>query len=434
MSHEDIVFNGNTFVENLNLILRKEPVDLDASIASFASKTLIDGVGTGSNGFLSTIATDTNPFVNWDGFVAHWKNLNPAGDETALLNSFLTDFKAQIGYVNGNPPTSDWHILSETIQGTGTDLDGFPRGVADALIEEYFKRSFSHFLATYRYVNPSDETQLASPGSVGVVGSATTAGANFFKEWARFMSRTAEFDDSTSGPGTAPNNVDFAAYEQIYSVFFPAEAGETAAEVQARYEARVRDFWKEQALGNGSLSVGGAWFIPSHSFDEWMEQLREEFIQGSVNKSTQLTTVGTPATKRVLVIDRVLRLLILMIDIMQRISASQAQRLTFLTNWQQAYTDLITQVPQFAQGDGTPLGGAAGQDDTGAMKAFRNKDANPHMQAVLEKVRARRSSVQDEAKQTQTTINSSQDAANQQTQMATSLLQQLSTILSQIFR
>jgi hypothetical protein len=250
------------------------------------------------------------------------------------------------------------------------------------------------------------------------------------------MSRTAELDDSTSSSGSSLDNLDMASFEQIYSILFPAESGETAAEVTARYAARMRQFWKEQALNNGSQAVNGAWFIPSQSFDEWFEQLRNEFIQGTTRRSTQLTTVGTPATERVLVIDRVLRLLIMMIDILQRISATQAQRLTFLTNWQEAYTDLLTQVPQFAQGDGSPLGVGGDEDDeaAAAAKAFRNNDVNPHMQNILENVRARRSAVQDEAKQMQTSINSSQDASNQQTQMATSLLQQLSTILSQIFR
>lgn len=449
MSHEDIVFNGNIFVDNLKLILRKDPIDSAADLALLESKTFLDGIGTGSAGFLSMVKTNTNPFVDWDGFVTFWKSINPTvtvAQEAELLDDFVADFRAKIGYIDdpsGDEPlaNTDWSILAG--DSSTTDSSGFPNGVDDALIVEYFKRSFSHFLGTYPYIHP-DIDHDSNPGTpdqpdiVGSVGDATTAGDNFFTKWNQFMTRTAEFDDSTTGAGTA--NVDFAAYEQIYRIFFPPVAGEIELDVQARYVDRVRSFWKGQALENGAKSAGGAWFIPSQSFDEWFEQLRGDFILGSQKRSTQLFTTSsvltdpvtgakTPSSEKILVIDRILRLLILMIDILQRISASQAQRLTFLTTWQQAYTELIVEVPQFTQGDGTPLG-----EPTAAAKAFRNKDVNPHMQSILEKVRARRSAVQDEAKALQTTINQTQDAVNQQTQMATSILQQLSTILSQIFR
>jgi len=93
----------------------------------------------------------------------------------------------------------------------------------------------------------------------------------------------------------------------------------------------------------------------------------------------------------------------------------------------------MTQVPQFAAGASGPSGGllAAG---TKRAQGFRNKEVNPHMQSVLQNVQARRSNIQDLAKSTQTTITQSQDASNQLTQMGTSLIQQLSTILSQIYR
>jgi hypothetical protein len=423
-SGSDIVFNGNTFVDNLKLILSKDVLDITP--AALDSRKYMDTTFAGKSaaGFLATISTDTNPLLDWSSFLAAWKTYS--GDTTNdLLAKFVKDFKTMINYQDGNPSGSDWHALSSNVNGSGNDADGFPKSVDDALIEEYFKRSFSSFVGAYPYVDPNDESKKAAAGSKGIVGSTSTAGDNFFTSWTQFMARTSEFDDGTTTTAVP----DIAAYEKVYSIFFPAEAGETPADVQARYVARLRKFWKEQALVNGAKSPDNAWFIPSQSFDEWFEELRDDFIQGKSVKSTQLTTVGTPATERVLVIDRILRLLIQIIDVLQRISAAQSQRLSFLTTWQQAYTDMITQVPQFAQGDGTPLG-----TSSSSAKAFRNKDVNPHMQSVLEKVRARRSAVQDEAKQTQTTINQSQDASNQQTQMATSLIQQLSTILSQIFR
>ena len=56
------------------------------------------------------------------------------------------------------------------------------------------------------------------------------------------------------------------------------------------------------------------------------------------------------------------------------------------------------------------------------------------MGSLQTKVRAWRDQVGDEAKQMQTALNQSTDAANQQANMGSALLQQLSTILSQIYR
>jgi hypothetical protein len=386
-------------------------------------------------GFLASINADTNPLIDWQSFLQAWKNYS--GDTTNDLEAeFIDDFKKQVGFVdaNGDPVTdpagTDWEALTNVI---GEDQQ--PLGITDDIIKTFWKASFSHFLGSYPYEevasdideNP-DTPDVMVPKSIG---DATTAPDNFFTAWTTYMARSAEIDDSTSGLGdTSANGVDLAAYEQIYVSFFPQETGETPAQVQARYVSRLSKFYEKSLKENGAGSVENGWFIPSHHFDEWFEDLREDFIKDVTVTSVEIrTTVTSDAAHRILVIDRILRLLVEMVDVLQRISAAQAQRLSFLTNWQQAYTELVTDVPQFAQGDGSPLeGGGKGP------KAFRNNDVNPHMQAILEKVRARRSNVQDEAKQMQTTINQTQDAANQQTQMATSLLQQLSTILGQIFR
>jgi len=421
MSNEDIVFNGNNFIDNLKFILQKDPAQLGNLPTGGAARSYMNSIAPDSARlFLATITTDRNPFIDWDVFLDAWKDFS-SDPTNNLLDAFVTDFKERIGYEDGNPPGGDWYVLSETIQGAGLDADGFPQGINDDLITEYFKRSFSRFLATYPY-------ESDTPGGPPIrVGSVATAGDNFFQEWSKFMTRTAEFFDGTT-TGVVP---DFLSYSKVYEVFFPQQPGESLADFNIRYRAQLRDFWKEQALENGAGSTDNAWFIPSQSFDEWFEQLREQFIRSDTVRSTRLFTVSTSATEKVLVIDRILRLLVDLIDTLQRISASQADRLRFLTVWQQAYTDLVTQVPLFSEGDGS---GSPLSNDSDEAREFRNEQVNPQMQNILEKVRARRSAVQDEAKQMQTTINQTQDGANQQTQIATALLQQLSTILSQIFR
>lgn len=155
MAHEDIVFNDNKFVENLNIILRKEPSgDLDTFIstklnvngiftdeAPLLKEFLINSVdpveisvGTFQQGdaVLSQVSTDANPFIDWDRFVALFE-ANTSVTGAQLLEAFVLDFKLLIGF-----DTDDWNVLAG--DSTLEDADGFPLGVDDLLIEEYFKR------------------------------------------------------------------------------------------------------------------------------------------------------------------------------------------------------------------------------------------------------------------------------------------------------
>lgn len=423
MSTQDVVFNGNSFVDNLNLLLTKhiQPVtEADLDSLSYMNTAVS---GKTAAGFLSTIKTDANPFVDWDSFLQAWKNYSGDTSTTGLLNAFLADFKKQIGYVDGNPSGSDWYVLSEAVQGTG-------KGVTDATIQTFFTRSFGSFLSNYPYELVDTDSNPDTAPIPSNVGDATTAGTNFFTNWTKFMASSTDLQTATSASDPDLNGLNLSAFELTYTVFFPAEGGETAADVQNRFYARLKKFVDDEVKGSGGGSSGNGWFIPSRSFHTWFNDIRDEFITQSSKTSVEVHTTVTPeSAKRVLVIDRVLRLLITITSTLQRISASQAQHLSFLTSWTDAYTNLVTDVPQFTQGQANPIG-----DGSKASKAFRNNDVNPHMQSILDKIKARRENVQDSAKQMQTTINSTQDAANQQTQLATSLLQQLSTILGQIFR
>jgi hypothetical protein len=215
------------------------------------------------------------------------------------------------------------------------------------------------------------------------------------------MAVTAQIKDSTDTTGP----YDIASFEKVYLAFgFPA----------ADFATKLKEFYDSQVADTG-------WFIPSQAFKDWFEQMRTDYL-----KSLELSTVGAANGDRLLVIDRILRLLIAMIDVLQRVSASQAERLTFLTHWQQVYTNQLNDVHIFSKGDDTTVG------EKGDANAIGS--ANTIMQTQQEKIRGRRSAIQDEAKQMQTVINQSQDAANQQTNMATAILQQMSSILSTIYR
>ena len=132
---------------------------------------------------------------------------------------------------------------------------------------------------------------------------------------------------------------------------------------------------------------------------------------------------------RVRIIDRVFALLVTMIEVLQKTTATLAERLGFLTSWQKAYTDQMDQVHTFVQNNGDAF-----SDETGDSSRQMRDELNRINTTFTEQMRSRRSIVSDDAKALQTAVNQLSDAVNQQTNMATSLIQQLSTILSVIFR
>lgn len=129
-----------------------------------------------------------------------------------------------------------------------------------------------------------------------------------------------------------------------------------------------------------------------------------------------------------IILNRIFRLLTSMIETLQQVGVAQAQRLTFFTNWQAAYTDEMNQIHAFVKdnGDGIDGGGSSDGDS-------RN-NLNQVNASYTEKIRANSSALNDAAKALQSNVNSTNDAQQQQATLATSLLQQMGTILSSIFR
>lgn len=168
--------------------------------------------------------------------------------------------------------------------------------------------------------------------------------------------------------------------------------------------------------------------------NEFPTTLRQE-IDIASDYTIVNTSVTTDSSARVLVINRLFKLIAEMIDVIQQVAASQAQYLTFLTQWQKAYTDLISEVKTFTRSDGTVFG-IVGDRENASIQTF-DEDRNEVNSTNLtrrERLSNLRGVVSDTAKREQSRINQSQDAATQQGQFATSLIQQLSTILGAIYR
>lgn len=384
-SPQNIVFNNLTFLENLQNIIFKRTVNTSAVTLTARSymTSFTYPSGKSLQGFLDQYQKIGAPFTTWDEFEASWKTYTGDTTDNLLLN-FMSSYRTMLRMgATGAPPDVDWADLGA-------------QGVTDGQLVSQFKQSFSQFLSLYQYE------------ADGTVGGATPGDA-FFEQWVNILTQTADIRDTIS---------EVASYEQVYLAF-----GFPASEFPTRLKAFYDEFVKSQPTLTDPDNVRGI-FNPSQLFNQWFEQIRDEYIA-----SRSVSGVSLPSADRLDVIDRILRLLVAMIDVLQRISAAQADRLTFLTKWQQAYTSMLVDIPVFSKGS-TPAGIGADSPEAQTVR----QDTATVTQTHQENVKALRTSVQDEAKQLQTTINQSQDAANQQTNMATSILQQLSTILSQIFR
>lgn len=149
-----------------------------------------------------------------------------------------------------------------------------------------------------------------------------------------------------------------------------------------------------------------------------------------------------------LTLNKIFKLLVLMVDVLQKTAAAQANRLNFLTAWQKAYTDEMNQIHAFVGGNGdasnTPTlkpgdpkinWTFGGLDSSGSKQATAmRQDLNTTNTTYTQQMQANSQVIANDAKQLQTQVNESNDAVQSQTDMATSILQQLSTILTSIYQ
>lgn len=149
------------------------------------------------------------------------------------------------------------------------------------------------------------------------------------------------------------------------------------------------------------------------------------------------TTLAPGNYHKPLILDRIFKLLVEMINELQKTAAAQAQRLNFLTEWQKAYTDEMNQIHAFvaANGDGQFSNGSTPLDhptDSAASQARQN--LNQTNTNYTQQLQGNNSVISNDAKALQSNVNQTNDAVQAQTDMATSILQQLSTILSSIYQ
>lgn len=335
---------------------------------------------------------------------------NPDPKSGAAFFGFVQQYRDILG-IGGSAtaqdsPEGDWSVIGSI----STPGGAITAPIAAQDVEDQFVNAFDHFMKGKSFDNI----------------------AELLDQWYAFLTVSSVLQSGTVIGGVG----DLASYELVFTAFGfdPAD-----------FPNRLREFYeKKLSETGGGVSIKG-FFIPSLHYDEWIEEIHDEFLvaTGATKLAPgELTSVGNEFTKKLLSIDRILKLLILMIDVLNDVSATQAERLIILANWQKEYTDKLQQMPTFGPVDSnrTDLNPIfyrvkTGKDDTvgETIQGFRG-DLNAEAQELITRIRGNRSVIQDDSKALRTNINQSQDAANQQANIATTLIQQLSTLLSAIFR
>lgn len=340
-------------------------------------------------------------------------NNNLMTSKPATLDAFVTAFSNYWGLPTSSQPQIRTALVDTILTQLGftTDIDGniinniagltdqptAQGGLGASLVNDIIASGFSNFLKQIDYTIAPNATNFINAFKAYFVHFATV---------------------STLSPDINLN------FEEIYNAFFTANP--TAFEqFLAQYVKETMYTTSDQGV---TYNPDGTPFIPSEQLGNWLKKVQESYSLALYGSAQPTSSVGE-SFKKVVILEKILRLIIEMIGSLQQVAASQSDRLRILTKWQSAYTEVETQIPTFLQGDNLALRVGSGPD------TLRARDqANAFNQTLTANIQSRRNIIQDDAKGVQSNLNQSNDSANQQANMGTAIIQQMSSLLSAIYR
>ncbi len=446
MSSPPVSINGLTFVQNLNNLAWTSPPG-QVGIPSFsqglsalaAADFAAHGNNNSINNFFQSINKSTNPLpTNFDDFINKITQFIGVSSSTdpATGNSWISEFTQDF-----NDAT---HNAAASISVNPGNVDYPFRFLPSISFTQQFRNFFANFLTNFPY---NSDGSIVSASDPPINSSTGAVENNFTTQLSLQLATTVSLQDPQSPvvaplhllvhvahtvPGDLTSPPGFAlvtpaaTYQSIYNTLFPAGGS-------AGFLARLTTFYNSELADHG-------YFIPSQSFATWTNQLQAEYVN-TLNQSgniiTSQTSLASAGFTKTLILDRIFLLVSSLLDTLQRVAAVQAQRLTILTNWQQAYTNAISQLPTFLQtqtppnrlSNNSPGGGDSGVKDT--IRSTLNTSSNANLRDFMQ---TNRSLIADASKSVQSNINQSSDAVTQQANMATAIIQELTTLLGAIYR
>jgi hypothetical protein len=311
---------------------------------------------------------------------------SPTTPNTSIYAT-LVGFYVEDSLINAE----DWNLFIDGTQVAYGSLNGADQlSVSGQLLETNYAEFINRFV----------------PGSGNPLTEIETAFKNFVQ---RIVSV-----DSLSDPNIK------LSYEKFFEAYFGTPPGL----FDNWFAGFVQKVYGDPFNTPSPLAGTDGFFNPTVLFDQWTQEILKNYAQyvpGSGATAPSSVAAGAEKTR---VLNRIFRLLVLMIESLQKVAAAQSDRLNLFSKWQKAYTDLQNNIKYFLK-DGVGVRDI-GDDARNNLNSFNA--------SLTEIIKARKSVLGDDAKNLQTQINQSNDTVNQQTSIATSILQELATILSSLYR
>lgn len=370
--------------------------------------------------------TDEITFADqFDTLIGQWSSTNIDPNNRKIFPSswadFITQFRTFFGIPN-QAATGGHTAISSTNLNSGPAWDGFLQefkaimqtdtdwtSLNSNTIAAEFVDSFSAFLKSYPF------SPLNIPSVTGQTTGDLQNSREFINEWLHFNTVTAVIRTNTTTSGVLFNTLsgtsssgfgsvpytNLLSYEQAFKAFFPNST-------DADFTATIQSFQNEV---NSDPNNGG-YFIPSQQFPRFFDEMKNRLLVQNASQGTIMAGGGP----RLAILAQVFQTIIEMVTTIQRVTAISAQRLGFLTNYQQAYTNLISSIPTFLNGQ--PFSA----DDTGPI--------NAQLQAFAQNLRSYEDLLTNNSKSLQSNVDGLNEAQNQQANLDTDLLQQMNSLLN----
>lgn len=337
-------------------------------------------------GFIETLINNSGNFPGTFSYDANKTS-------SATFQAFIDYYKAAVGISTaaGAPNTDlgDWEPLRAL-------LSQDPNHVltVDQFAEQNLIQAFNKFITSYSF-------------------TSTTTTTEFLTNWKDFLTVDSSLVTDVAGNGQGIQSKNITSFHDLYFQFVPGAT-------EAGFTSTLQNFYKDSVAKDG-------FFLPSQNLGDWFSLV---LTTKEVNPLLPPRSTQGGNFNKTAIIFELLRLVEGMVGSLQTVAATQANRLSFYSNAQKAYTDLIQKVPVMTQAQiKLALKGPTDEQINSLVTQISSIN-----NAYAENLRSYRSIMGDEAKQQQTVVNQTKEAVNQQGDLFTSLLQQLSTILASIYR
>jgi hypothetical protein len=286
--------------------------------------------------FIRDFVTNGDPEKKkWEDFIDAFRaEYNPtvgAGTPFANMatNSGFTTLMGNLGVGTTAALTAPWDSIYNiylTVDPTMTE-EGFRNKLFNEAFGAYLKENKGTIYHSF-----------LDAENLGTAAARTQAMDDFFAGYMTFITSAAVMDEAAD----TTNFKDLEDFKKIFLSNFPDGA--------ANYGQFAGLFYTQ-------FNKTFDYFLPSHALDQWTNEVQNAAVfLPSEAVAAKLRAVNRGHN---LLVNDVLKLIISMIETVQLAATSQANRLKFLSEWQQAYAAQMQNIPTYSANDGSLISGTS---------------------------------------------------------------------------